>query len=98
MDALNERIVHYNVGQAMYGTTDTRLMSQYDHQVPGTSRNSNVRGTLGRNWRVRTPVVMSREFVVDPGPIYTMQGAFVERRETEQSRRHRAKSLDNANR
>ncbi|KAI6184833.1 hypothetical protein M3Y97_00638600 [Aphelenchoides bicaudatus] len=94
MDALNERIVHYTAGQ-MYA--DPRLLAHYDHQLPGCSRNSQVRGTLGRNWRVRTPVIMPREYVVDPGPIYSMKNGYASDR-MDQNRRYRAKSLDNANR
>lgn len=104
-------LAHYDPRQ-QYDTRlltqyDSRLLPSYDHQVPETSRNGHfsetlrngqLRGTLGRNWRVRTPVVMPREFVVDPGPVYGVQGAYVERRDVGEARRLRAKSLDNANR
>lgn len=78
MDALNERIVHNLVFPC--------------YEQPGTSRNGNLRGTLGKNWRIRAPAVMPREYVVDPGPLYPLSAG------SDCQKRQRAKSLDNTNR
>jgi hypothetical protein len=102
MDALNERIIHYTAGQMpLYNTNkDTYNFHGY-HQQAGPSTinkpNANVRGTLGRNWRVRTPILMQREYIVDPGPLYASNG-YTAPSQLEQQKRHRAKSLDNTNR
>lgn len=99
MDALNERIIHYTAGQMPQMAYAADPYQVYGHQQPSSSNSarqqSAMRGTLGRNWRVRTPVIMPREYVVDPGPLYS---ARVTQLSQQDQRRYRAKSLDNANR
>jgi hypothetical protein len=101
MDALNDRIVHYAANRPMY-YADALALAQYHQQLqfdaqqhPTSSSSSRVVETLGRNWRIRPPVIMPREYVVDP--MYVSVAPIPPPR-SGQMQRYRAKSLDHTNR